>query len=351
MVEPNARAGRRLVATVRRAARRVAAAWWPMLHCAAAAALAWAVARHLIHHHRPVFAPIAAVAALNTAVGERGLNAVRLLAGVVIGIVVGELGLLWLGDGYATVAAATFTAMAVALAMGGARTVVAESAGSAILTIALANGEAGTQRLEDAAIGGTVALVFSQLLFTPEPVALVRRAEVAVLSELAAGLRLTAHMLDSGHEAAGRHALERLREVRDPLCELGRTRRVSPHVVRRSAAWRHRMAPLVRENENAGHLDLLAASCLLLARTAQAVAPQCRPALAAPVRALAEALGLLADRPGDRATRQQAVDRAFGAYRAAGAVPPPARVVLRYAATDIMIFAGADPHRRAGDSG
>ena len=49
---------------------------------------AWVIAKHVVDHHEPFFAPIAAVVALNAPLGERGLNAVRLLEGVVVGIVV-----------------------------------------------------------------------------------------------------------------------------------------------------------------------------------------------------------------------------------------------------------------------
>jgi uncharacterized membrane protein YgaE (UPF0421/DUF939 family) len=53
----------------------------------------------------------------------------------------------------------------------------AQTATASILTVAVAGGEAGTQRLADALIGAGVALVFSKFLFSPNPVLLVRRAE------------------------------------------------------------------------------------------------------------------------------------------------------------------------------
>jgi uncharacterized membrane protein YgaE (UPF0421/DUF939 family) len=42
-----------------------------------AATVAWVIAEHVVGDHDPFFAPIAAFVALNAAVGERGLNAVR----------------------------------------------------------------------------------------------------------------------------------------------------------------------------------------------------------------------------------------------------------------------------------
>jgi uncharacterized membrane protein YgaE (UPF0421/DUF939 family) len=198
--------------------------------------------------------------------GERGSNAVRLLVGVVVGIVAGELAVGALGGGYGTLALATFVAMAVAVALGGARITIGQAAASAILTVAVADGQAGPQRLVDALIGGGTALVFSQLLFSPEPVALLRRAESAALKEMGDGLELTARALERDDEKLAEQALSSMRDLRNRLAEVSRMRRASRRVVRHSLAWRMRMTPVVRERENAGHLDLLGGSCLMLTR-------------------------------------------------------------------------------------
>ena len=149
------------------------------------------------------FVPIAAVVALNASLGERGLNAVRMLLGVVVGIVAAELAVGAVGGGLGPLALATFAAMAVARTLGSARIVTAQAASSAILTVVVANGEAGPQRLVDALVGAGVALVFSQLLFPPEPVALMRRAEAAALTEMAKGLALAARALEQDDGRAG----------------------------------------------------------------------------------------------------------------------------------------------------
>jgi uncharacterized membrane protein YgaE (UPF0421/DUF939 family) len=333
--------------------RRLAVGAWPLLHSAGAATVAWVIAHHVIHHHQPFFAPIAAVVALNAALGERGLNTVRLLLGVLVGIATGELALIVPpGGGYATLGLATFIAMAIAQAMHGARIVVAEAAGSAILTVATAKGEVGYQRLADALIGAAVALVFSQLLFAPEPLGLLRRAEAEALAGMAHGLRLTADMIDSGDDRLAGWALDRLREVRDNLSELARTRTASSRVVRHTVIWRTRKAALVRENEIAGHLDLLGGSCLLLTRTAAAVSPTERPRLAPSVHELAGALRALAGRPSDRRTRQHATDRALTAARHlrdidTGADPALAAAILaaRLVSDDITVFADVQPRQ------
>jgi len=315
----------------------------------AAATVAWLIATRALGHHEPFFAPIAAVIALNAPLGERGLNALRLLVGVVVGIAAGEVATLALGAGFGTLALATFSAMTIARALGGARVTVAQAAAGAILTVAVADGEAGINRLGDALIGAGVALFFSQLLFSPEPVALLRRAEAAALADMARGLELTAQSLERDDPDAGESALDRLRGLRDRLAELGRTRRASERVARRSAVWRSQRVPVVRERENAGHLDLLGGSCLLLARTAAAADPSQRDRLATTVRELAGALDELANEPGDREARQRAADRALTVARGLGDASPGDGLLsaavtfsVRMVAADIMVFAGVD---------
>ena len=336
---------------VRRASSRVADAAWPLLQGTAAAAISWAIARYAIDHDEPFFAPVAAVIALNATMGERGLNAVRLLQGVIAGIVVGELTLFGLGADTASIAFATLVAMTIAVALGGARITVAQAAVGAILTVAIGDADAGIQRLVDALVGAGVALVFSQLLFSPEPVRLLRRAESAALADLGKGLELTADALERDDDDLGEEAMTTLRESRDRLVELGRTRRASTRVSRRSAVWRAQRAPVVKETENAGYLDLLGGSCLMLTRAALAAEADDRPRLAHPVRELAQALTELALDPGHRVTRQAAADRVLEVARdtAASGLPTDpglaAVMAVRAVAGDALMFAGVDPQQ------
>jgi hypothetical protein len=89
-------------------------------------------------------------------------------------------------------ALATFFAMLIARAVDDQPIVIAQAAVSAVLITTFASQKQGWERLVDALIGVGVGLVFSQLLFVPEPLRLLRRAESAVLSGLADGLSLTA---------------------------------------------------------------------------------------------------------------------------------------------------------------
>ena len=337
------------MAAARRALQRLPPDAWLVLQGTLAATAAWVIAEHVVGNHDPFFAPIAAFVGLNASRGERGRNALRLLLGVVVGVAAGELTIAALGSGYGSLALAVLAATGLARALGGARIVIAQAAAGAILTVAVANGEAGGERLVDALIGVGVALLFTQVLFSPEPLALLRRAEAAALSDMAEALRLTARALEHGDDDVAEQAMSRLRTLRDRLSELGRTRAASGRVARRSAAWRSQIAPVVRETEDAGRLDLLGGSCLTLTRACLATDEAGRHRLAPHVRELADGLADLADRPGDRSTRQLAADRALDVARRLAAGDSPAEpeavaavVALRTAASDLMAFAGVD---------
>jgi hypothetical protein len=172
--------------------RRWAGSVWPIAQQTAAAVAAWVIAVRFAGHPEPFFAPIAAIVGLNVTLGRRGSNAVRLLIGVVVGIAVAELVVEFAGGGVWTLALATFFAMLIARAVDDQPIVIAQAAVSAVLITTFASQKQGWERLVDALIGVGVGLVFSQLLFVPEPLRLLRRAESAVLSGLADGLSLTA---------------------------------------------------------------------------------------------------------------------------------------------------------------
>jgi uncharacterized membrane protein YgaE (UPF0421/DUF939 family) len=327
--------------------RKTAAAAWPLLQGTAAATVAWITAKHVALHSEPFFAPIAAVIGLNAPFGERGSNTLRLLLGVFVGIVVAELTLLTFGGGYGRLALATFVAMAVARALGGARIVIGQAAASAILTLATANGEYGLQRVSDAMIGATIALGFSQVLFSPEPIGLVRRAEKIALAAIAEGFARTARALETDDPALVERALDYMRDLRDKLADLGRSRRQSPRVARHSAVWWVHRTPLLAEDERAGHLDLLGMSCLMLTRTALVTLPPDRGRLAKAFGELGQVFAALAKDPGNRATRQAAIDQAILLTRRfeqedapPGSTLAAAVVSLRIVAADLLLFAG-----------
>jgi hypothetical protein len=324
-----------------------------LLQMAAAATVAWVLASRVVDHHQPLFAPVAAVAALNAPLGERGGNTLRLVQGVVIGILGGELAVDGFGTSSASLFLATLAAMAASRALGGTNIVLGQAATAAILSVVTGDEHAGPDRLIDALIGGGVALLFTQVLFTPEPVRLLRRAETRVLTDIAGAFDLTARALDDNDQAQANRAIDTIRDARDRLAELGRARTASKRVPRRSAAWRSQRGPVVKENEDAGQLDLLGGSSLMVVRNAAEAEGDERGVLAPAIRNLAAEARELAGNPGDREVRQRAADSVLETTRrlkadervreaALDSALAATAIAVRSAAADIMIFAGVD---------
>jgi hypothetical protein len=110
---------------------------------------------------------------------------------------------------------------------------------------------------------------------------------------MADGLKLTARALERDDHALASRAIDRLRDLRDWLAELARTREETSHAARGSPVWWGEAGPVVRESENAGQLDLLGGSCLVLARTAASTSACARQELSSALGKLAGTLATL----------------------------------------------------------
>jgi len=339
--------------TQAKAADRLRVSGWMLVQQALAATVAWILATHVVHHRQPFFAPMAAVVALNAPLGQRGGNTLRLLEGVVIGIVAGEFGLGTLGATSGVLFLATLAAMVGARICGGSPLALAQAATAAILTITTGDAHVGPDRLIDALIGGSVALVFSQILFAPEPVRLLRREESRALNLVADAFELAARAVDDDDDDLAGQAIDKLRDLGRLLSELGQTREASQHVADRSAVWRSQRAPVVEEKENAGQLDLLGGSAMMVIRNATAADGDDRKVLSPAIHSLGAEVRDLARDPGDQAVRQRAADRVLACVRqlqsddrVQAAAPSSALAAtvdaIRTAAVDIMVFAGGD---------
>ncbi|WP_026116808.1 FUSC family protein [Nocardiopsis valliformis] len=313
-----------------------------------AAALAWTIAGGLIHDHTPFFAPIAAVIALNASGGERGANAVRMLTGVFIGILAGELALLLTDRNVVAMALATAVAMTVAAAINSERIVIGQAAGSAILTtIFVGAASPGIDRLVDALIGAGVALVFSQLFFPARLVAMLRRIEEDALNEMADMLALVGRSLEEEGDTSSEQVVNRLGDLSRPMAALSRARESSKSTIRLSTIRWGDPQPVLDEDEVIERLILLGESCLFLSRTTTSMGVEERRELAPIVTGMADVLATLADDLSSRQAREQAVEQALMAARTYGGGAPDddpvthaTHLAVEMVATDIMVFAG-----------
>lgn len=188
---------------------------------ATAALLAWLIASFVFGHSHPVFAAISAIVCLSPGLPSKGKQAIGLLVGVATGIVIGEVAL-FLPDSFLLIKIgfATFFAIAIAALYGLAAVVPIQAGVSAVLVLAVGPESAGTVRMIDVAVGASVGLIFSQILFTPNPVQLIDDAAKQLLDKLLSGFQKAINALDPLDVRKAQAALQEFSRAHDCLVAL-----------------------------------------------------------------------------------------------------------------------------------
>jgi uncharacterized membrane protein YgaE (UPF0421/DUF939 family) len=274
---------------------RLRTTWLSLVQAALGAGLAWMLAREVVGHPQPFFAPIAAILTLGLAYGERGRRAMQIAGGVTLGIAVADLLVVLIGPGTLQLVVVVLLAMAVAVVLGGQQMVVNQAAVSAVLVVALQppTVELSFARSLDAAVGCAVALALSFLVLPTDPLALVRREAEPLLHELAAVLEDVAHALERRDAAAAHAALERARAVDAYEQRLAEALAAGQEAAVAAPPRRRARGRLALYAEAAGQLDLAVRNVRVLARgaiRALDVDDNVPPAVPEALRDLAEAV-------------------------------------------------------------
>ncbi|GLZ54160.1 FUSC family protein [Actinomycetospora sp. NBRC 106378] len=285
-----------------RAWERVRQAWVRIALDGATAIAAFVLAQLILRQPAPIFAPIAAVVCLTDAPAARGPRALRLLLGVVAGVVVGELAKVVLGSGWLQVGAAVVVAMLV-VSLGSINPLALLQSGiAALLVVGIGSSQAGWTRLASALIGGALALVVSQVLVSPSPTRQFGDAAATALRRLADGLHDVGSGLRSGSPDALREAAEGLRGGHEDVAALLDARTTSDRLARTTLRGRRERPALAAMQRRYEGLEYVHAGSVLLARTAAEVVDRGDdvPArLVDGVEEIAAVVGALADHPRD----------------------------------------------------
>lgn len=180
--------------------------------CALAAGVAWLIAHDLLGHETPFFAPIAAVVSLGTSYGQRLRRVAEVTAGVAVGVLLGDLLVIWLGSGWWQIAVVVALAMSIAFLLDGGQLMVMQAAVQSIVVTTLIVSPGGAlTRWTDALVGGAVALVAATVV-PAAPLRRPREQAARVLRKEAEMLRAAADVMDDGELD---RALELLADARD----------------------------------------------------------------------------------------------------------------------------------------
>jgi uncharacterized membrane protein YgaE (UPF0421/DUF939 family) len=179
---------------------------WHIGQAAVAAALAWVIAKDLLGHDTPFFAPIAAVVSLGTSYGQRLRRVAEVTVGVAVGVLVADLLVLYIGTGWWSVALVVALAMSAALLLDAGGLLVTQAAvQSIIVTTLLPDPDQALLRWTDALVGGGVALLAAAVV----PSAPLRRPR----ERAAVVVRKIASLLRAASETAVDGDLERALET------------------------------------------------------------------------------------------------------------------------------------------
>lgn len=169
----------------------------PIAQCSLAAGLSWWIAVNIFGHPQPFFAPIAAVVSLGLSLGKRWRRSVELVAGVTIGILIGDALISVIGSGTWQIIVVVALAMGTAVFLDKGPIIPLQAASSAALVATLLppGGAAGFHRAIDALIGGVCGILVV-ILIPVNPAHRARRDAAGVLAtvrdaarQLATGLR------------------------------------------------------------------------------------------------------------------------------------------------------------------
>ena len=275
----------------RRAARLI-------LQAALAAGLAWLIAAHVAGVRSPFYAPIAAVACLGVAPGQRVRRGIELLAGIGIGVVVADAVISMAGTGVWQIALIVALAMSAATLLDGGAVITIQSAVSALVVATLyapIHSSAGS-RLLDGAIGGVVGLAVAALL-PGDPVAATRAAAERVLGEIAAVARGVGTAIATADPEAAAAAVRRLRLSQPTVDDLQAALRAGEETVIIAPWWRRGRPALRPYATLAGPTECALSDLRVLAQRAVAAlrAGETLPGALAPalqeLAASADALG------------------------------------------------------------
>jgi uncharacterized membrane protein YgaE (UPF0421/DUF939 family) len=289
-----------------------------------AAAAAWFVAHVVLHHPQPFFAPIAAVIVLSSGKGRRWQRALELVAGVALGIAIGDALVLLVGVGVLQIAGVVTLAVLLAVLLGGGDLAIAQAAGSAVLVVTLAPRNAGLNsgRFIDALIGGIVGLAVMALVLPANPLTRVRRVAGAALGQLAQSVQLTASGLRAGDPGLPRRALADLRAGEGHHTDLSESLTIGREAAMLSPVrWRTRSV-LAGYLDAAVHVERATRNVRVLARRGASVLTDGEPLpsqLPCALDALAGAVSTLREELAQGREPSAARERTLAAVRAAGA--------------------------------
>lgn len=273
-----------------------------------AATLSYVIARYLFGHELPLIAVTVTVSILGFARDARPRRVFDTTVGILTGIVLSELLLRLFGTGVWQLAVVLFVTLVVSRLISPNPAFAVTAGIQSILVLMLPAPEGGVfVRSLDGLIGGVVALAVTALV-PRDPRRIAARDSRRMVSALAEALDSAVRALEEARAPAATLALDRLRRTQGYLDDWAQSlesavaiSRISPFLRRHLPALRHQARVLAALDLASRHLRVVTRRISFLVRDGEP-----RPALAALLRSIAEAIALLGRSLDDPAYTSQA---------------------------------------------
>lgn len=240
------------------------------MQAALAAGLAWYLAKTLLGHPQPFFAPISAMVSLGAAMTRALDRSLQVILGVTFGLVVADFLVLLIGTGSVQLAIITALTVGAAVFFGGGPLTITQVSVSAILVVTLeapTKGVFSPDRLFDAILGISVALAVTSI-FPVNPARRIMGSARSVLAELAESMRETSAALETGDEGKAQGALLKVRRTDEQVDGLRESLAAARETARLSPVRRRSLARLDAYLTAAEQLDLAVPNTRVLVRSA-----------------------------------------------------------------------------------
>lgn len=188
---------------------QIRANWKDSLSAGAAAGIAWFISQNILGHSHPIFAAMSALMCLAPGLVNHGKQAIYVMVGVLTGVFVGEATLLLPPmPTEVRIALVGFMGLLIGSVYALVPAIIIQAGVSAIMVFAMGAEVAGFKRITDVMVGTGVGLLFSQILFTPDPLKRLRISVERFFHELADNFTLAADALDRRDVAAASRAMK-----------------------------------------------------------------------------------------------------------------------------------------------
>jgi uncharacterized membrane protein YgaE (UPF0421/DUF939 family) len=326
--------------------------WALLAQIGVAVFLSWFLARNVLGHEQPFFAPVTAILGLGLTYGQRLRRIVEVAVGVAIGVLVGDVIVILLGSGAWQMALVVVAAMAIAVVVSSGQLLVMQAGVQAVFIVAfVATTGEGISRWVDALVGGVVAIVIGTIAPT-SPLARPRAQAARTVRLVSAVLREVSTALDRRDRDLARAALDDARSLEGSLTELRTAAAEGVAVVRQSPLLRRHRPRAVAASELVVPLDRCVRNLRVLARRADVAVRRDEPvperytALLAQLADAADDLARVLDEhelpSAGRAVLERVAGRSARVEPAAGLSAEMIRGQARSMVVDLLVVAGVD---------